>query len=120
MEPFSKLRHGVDPARLSDRELSLLRAREIGFVFQTFNLIPVLTAFENVELPLLLTRLNARERRRQVQLALELVGLAQKVKVVKLHPGLDSAPERRVGDAEPLRPQPDLRDGFFAALKLGG
>src|SRR6266702_1161717 len=55
---------GIDVARLNESELADWRNQNVGFVFQTFNLIPVLTAFENVELPLLLTRLASRERRR--------------------------------------------------------
>src|SRR5213593_4584968 len=57
---------GVDVTKLSESELADWRNQTVGFVFQTFNLIPVLTAFENIELPLLLTRLNKKERRAQV------------------------------------------------------
>jgi len=64
-----------DITRLSETELALWRNHTIGFIFQTFNLIPVLTAFENVELPLLLTRLSKTERREHVETALTLVGL---------------------------------------------
>src|SRR6266446_9409837 len=53
---------GIDVARLNESELADWRNRNVGFVFQTFNFIPVLTAFENVELPLLLTRLGRKER----------------------------------------------------------
>jgi putative ABC transport system ATP-binding protein len=66
---------GTDTNRLSGAELATLRRRKIGFVFQTFNLIPVFTAFENVEYPLLLQRMPERERRRRVAEALESVGL---------------------------------------------
>jgi putative ABC transport system ATP-binding protein len=66
---------GVDIARLSDAELAAWRAEHVGFVFQFYNLMPVLTAFENVELPLLLTTLSRRERRERVDTALALVGL---------------------------------------------
>src|SRR6266567_1572868 len=62
---------GVDVARLNESQLADWRNQNVGFVFQTFNLIPVLTAFENVELPLLLTQLNRADRRRQVETALE-------------------------------------------------
>src|SRR5213083_2085425 len=62
---------GVDVTRLNESELADWRNQNIGFVFQTFNLIPVLTAYENVELPLLLTRLSAKRRREQVNTALE-------------------------------------------------
>jgi len=66
---------GEDISKLSEAALARWRAANIGFVFQQYNLIPVLTAFENVELPLLLTSLSRSERRRRVELALELVGL---------------------------------------------
>ena len=61
----------VDVTQLNESELADWRNQNVGFVFQTFNLIPVLTAFENVELPLLLTRLGAGERKRRVAAALE-------------------------------------------------
>src|SRR6266404_7253386 len=61
---------GIDVARLNESELADWRNRNVGFVFQTFNLIPVLTAFENVELPLLLTHLKSRARRKHVETAL--------------------------------------------------
>ena len=61
---------GVDIARLSDAELAAWRAAHVGFIFQFYNLMPVLSAFENVELPLLLTGLSRRERRERVDLAL--------------------------------------------------
>lgn len=70
---------GVDIATLGERELADWRAAHVGFIFQFYNLIPVLTAFENVELPLLLTPLNRRERREHVEAALELVGLADRM-----------------------------------------
>ena len=69
---------GTDIARLSEGDLARWRAREVGFIFQFYNLMPVLTAFENVELPLLLTRLSRRERREHVLTALELVGLSDR------------------------------------------
>src|SRR5256885_1345955 len=71
---------GVDVGQLNETELALWRRQHVGFVFQTFNLIPVLTAYENVELPLLLTSLSARERRQHVHAALELVGLADRMR----------------------------------------
>jgi putative ABC transport system ATP-binding protein len=70
---------GDEITALSGRLLSEWRARHVGFIFQMFNLIPVLTAFQNVELPLLLTRLSRRERREHVETALELVGLADRM-----------------------------------------
>src|SRR5579864_7813248 len=67
---------GVDVTKLNESQLADWRNQNVGFVFQTFNLLPVLTAYENVELPLLLTRLSRSQRRRQVEIALGLVGLA--------------------------------------------
>ncbi len=64
---------------MKERELAGWRARHIGLVFQFYNLIPVLTAFENVELPLLLTHLNKTERREHVETALKVVGLADRM-----------------------------------------
>ena len=69
---------GINVANLNESELADWRNQNVGFVFQTFNLIPVLTAFENVELPLLLTKLNSKQRKKQVNTALELVGLADR------------------------------------------
>ncbi len=70
---------GADLTHLSDSALAKWRARTIGFIFQTYNLMPVLTAQENVELPLLLTSLPAKERRRRAQTALRVVGLADRM-----------------------------------------
>jgi putative ABC transport system ATP-binding protein len=69
---------GVDVGQLNESELANWRNQNVGFVFQTFNLIPVLTAYENVELPLLLTALSRGHRRKQVETALELVGLSDR------------------------------------------
>jgi putative ABC transport system ATP-binding protein len=69
---------GIEVANLDESQLADWRNQNVGFVFQSFNLIPVLTAAENVELPLLLTALNRAERRSRVQAALELVGLADR------------------------------------------
>ncbi|MBX3734546.1 MAG: ABC transporter ATP-binding protein [Verrucomicrobiae bacterium] len=69
---------GINVANLGESELADWRNQNVGFVFQSFNLIPVLTAHENVELPLLLTSLGRRERREQVAVALGLVGLADR------------------------------------------
>ena len=63
---------------MSPAQLAQWRSRNVGFVFQSFNLLPVLTAYQNVELPLLLTRLSKRERDERVQLALSVVGLADR------------------------------------------
>jgi len=67
--------HGQDLGELSEAEMTRWRANNVGFIFQTYNLIPVLTAYENVELPLLLTRLSRRKRRANVTTALRVVGL---------------------------------------------
>ncbi len=66
-------------AKLSESELAKWRARNVGFVFQFYNLLPVLTAFENVELPLLLSKLSKKERKDHVELALNVVGLGDRV-----------------------------------------
>ncbi len=70
---------GVDIARLSESELAIWRHRNVGFIFQFYNLVPVLTALENVELPLMLSDLPRRERRRHAELALRLVGIADRM-----------------------------------------
>jgi putative ABC transport system ATP-binding protein len=70
---------GVDITALSENELAAWRAGNVGFIFQFYNLIPVLTAFENVELPLLLTGLSQRERREHVEIALRVVNLADRL-----------------------------------------
>ncbi len=70
---------GDEISHMSAGKLTSWRARHVGFVFQMFNLIPVLTAFQNVELPLLLTRLSKSERRKHVEAALALVGLADRM-----------------------------------------
>jgi putative ABC transport system ATP-binding protein len=69
---------GVDIAGLSEADLAAWRAANVGFIFQFYNLMPVLSAFDNVELPLLLTSLSRRERRERVATALELVGLSDR------------------------------------------
>jgi putative ABC transport system ATP-binding protein len=70
---------GTDIALLSEGELADWRAANIGFIFQFYNLMPVLTAFENVELPLLLTQLSFKERKERVELALAMVGLSDRM-----------------------------------------
>ena len=74
----SVLVQGINVANLNESELAEWRNQNVGFVFQSFNLIPVLTALENVELPLLLTNLSRKERRQQAMTALELVGLGDR------------------------------------------
>jgi putative ABC transport system ATP-binding protein len=97
---------GVDVTKLTESELADWRNRTVGFVFQTFNLIPVLTAFENVELPLLLTKLSKRERREQVKTALELVGLGDRT--THLPKQLSGGQEQRVAIARALVTDPLL------------
>ena len=70
---------GLDIAAMGETELAGWRAANVGFIFQFYNLMPVLTAFENVELPLLLTPLSRRERRERVALTLEMVNLADRM-----------------------------------------
>ena len=70
---------GEDLGRLSDKQMARWHSENVGYVFQTFNLIPVLTALENVELPLLLTNLNKTERREHARTALDIVGLADRL-----------------------------------------
>ncbi|MEW5874735.1 MAG: ABC transporter ATP-binding protein [Candidatus Zixiibacteriota bacterium] len=70
---------GTDLGALGESDLAKWRARHVGFIFQFYNLLPVLTAFENVELPLLLTGLSKKDRREHVASALELVGLKERM-----------------------------------------
>jgi putative ABC transport system ATP-binding protein len=70
---------GINVTDLTETELAAWRSRNVGFIFQFYNLIPVLTAVENVELPLILTPLSKRERRAHAETALEVVGLADRI-----------------------------------------
>ena len=97
---------GVDVTGLNESQLADWRNQNVGFIFQTFNLIPVLTAFENVELPLLLTKLNGKERRRLVETALDLVGLLDRKK--HLPRQLSGGQEQRVAIARALVTDPRL------------
>jgi putative ABC transport system ATP-binding protein len=92
--------------RFSDSQQAHWRNEHIGYVFQTFNLIPVLTAFENVELPLLLTRLNPQQRRDHVMTALKLVGLEERVS--HLPKQLSGGQEQRVAIARAIVSDPTL------------
>jgi putative ABC transport system ATP-binding protein len=96
----------VDITKLNESRMADWRNQNVGFVFQTFNLIPVLTAYENVELPLLLTKLNGRERRQQVNTALELVGLADRAR--HLPRQLSGGQEQRVAIARALVTDPAI------------
>lgn len=91
---------GDEITRMSARQLTAWRARHVGFVFQVYNLIPVLTAFQNVELPLLLTRLSKVERRQHVETALEVVGLADRMRHYPRQ--LSGGQEQRVGIARAI------------------
>ena len=97
---------GVDVTKLNESQLADWRNHNVGFIFQTFNLIPVLTAAENVELPLLLTRLTRAQRRKQVETALEVVGLADRAK--HLPRQLSGGQEQRVAIARALVTDPAL------------
>ncbi len=91
---------------LSDGELARWRARHVGFIFQFYNLMPVLTAEKNVELPLLLTHLGASQRRKHVAAALELVGLTDRAKHFPRQ--LSGGQEQRVGIARAIVTDPTL------------
>jgi putative ABC transport system ATP-binding protein len=91
---------------MSEAELAQWRSRHIGFVFQTYNLIPVLTAFENVELPLLLTPLGKSERRKHVEIALYIVGLADRMSHYPRQ--LSGGQEQRVAIARAIVTDPTL------------
>jgi len=97
---------GTNIAGMSERQLAEWRNHHIGFVFQSFNLIPVLTAFENVELPLLLTGLSAQKRREQVETALRLVGLSDRMKHFPRQ--LSGGQEQRVAIARAIATDPTL------------
>jgi len=97
---------GTNIGALSGGELSRWRADNIGFVFQLYNLLPVLTAERNVDLPLLLTNLSRAERRKRVGIALKVVGLADRAKHYPRQ--LSGGQEQRVGIARAIVTDPTL------------
>jgi putative ABC transport system ATP-binding protein len=97
---------GQNVFRFSDAQSARWRNEHVGYVFQTFNLIPVLTAFENVELPLLLTKLNSQQRRDHVMTALKLVGLEERIN--HLPKQLSGGQEQRVAIARAIVSDPTL------------
>src|SRR5215472_12120018 len=98
--------NGENISEMTETQLAIWRNHTIGFVFQTFNLIPVLTAFENVELPLLLTKLSKAERHEHVETALSLVGLKDRMKHYPRQ--LSGGQEQRVAIARAIVTDPLL------------
>ncbi len=97
---------GEHISEMSEGELARWRTRNIGFVFQFYHLLPVLSAYENVELPLLLLPLSAAQRRQQVMTALDLVGLSNRI---SHRPGqLSGGQQQRVGIARAIVTDPSL------------
>ena len=97
---------GSDISRFSESRLANWRARHIGFIFQMYNLIPVLDAFDNVELPLLATRLTKRERRKHVEAALSVVGLSDRMSHYPRQ--LSGGQEQRVAIARAIVSDPTI------------
>ena len=97
---------GEDLRALNDRQIARWRNEHIGFIFQSFNLIPVLTALENVELPLKLTKLNKQERMQHAETALKLVGLGDRIGHFPRQ--LSGGQEQRVAIARAIVTDPDL------------
>ena len=96
----------TDITELSETELAVWRSHNIGFIFQFYNLIPVLTALENVELPLILTPLSRKERRRHAETALEVVGLGERMHHYPRQ--LSGGQEQRVAIARAIATDPAI------------
>lgn len=97
---------GTDITELSETELAVWRSHNIGFIFQFYNLIPVLTALENVELPLILTPLSRKERRSHAETALEVVGLGERMHHFPRQ--LSGGQEQRVAIARAIATDPAI------------
>jgi len=97
---------GTNIAKLNESELARWRANNIGFIFQFYNLIPVLTAFDNVGLPLLLTKLSRAERKKHVETALSIVGLADRMHHYPKQ--LSGGQEQRVAIARAIVSDPQI------------
>jgi putative ABC transport system ATP-binding protein len=98
--------NNIDIGKLNQTDLAKWRAQHVGFVFQFYNLLPVLTAYENVELPLLLTKLSKEERRKHVETALNLVGLGDRMKHYPKQ--LSGGQEQRVAIARAVATDPTI------------
>jgi putative ABC transport system ATP-binding protein len=97
---------GTDVAKLNESQLAKWRSKNVGFVFQFYNLLPVLTAFENVELPLLLSKLSKKERKEHVEFTLKVVGLEDRMNHYPKQ--LSGGQEQRVAIARAIVSDPTL------------
>jgi putative ABC transport system ATP-binding protein len=97
---------GTDITELSETELAVWRSHNVGFIFQFYNLIPVLTALENVELPLILTPLSRKERRSHAETALQVVGLGERLHHFPRQ--LSGGQEQRVAIARAIATDPAI------------
>jgi putative ABC transport system ATP-binding protein len=109
LDPFEQGRYwldGMDVSRLSDREMSRVRNEKIGFVFQSFNLIPDLDVFDNIDVPLRYRRLGSRERKERIERAVAQVGLSSRLR--HLPSQLSGGQQQRVAIARVLAGDPKL------------
>lgn len=97
---------GTEVQKLNESQLAKWRSRNVGFIFQFYNLLPVLTAFENVELPLLLTKLSKKERKEHVEIALKVVGLEDRM--AHYPKQLSGGQEQRVAIARAIVTDPTI------------